>query len=225
MQFQLHLTRSNRLAVLGLGVLLLGLVLGGCTRSYTVSESETQGVAVPETPSVTLTNFDGPVEVVTGESGRVQADLTRRSSNPDAAAAQAEVDNITMSISQSGPDVGITIIYDGTMNEETGAEAAVVLAVPPGSAVRAETSTGTITFDEGIAEATGVVETGAVTFAVTEEEPFTLRAEAVSGEILSDVEALSSRPLSGRYEGRVGEEAGREFVALLGTGKVFLRLR
>lgn len=204
-------------------VLLLAL-LSACVTNFTASEEESQAVTVPATPDVVLTNFDGPVEVVTGDEGRVRAELTRRSSNPDAAAAQAEVEAIQMAISQSGPDVTIAITYDGPQDESTAAEAAVVLSVPPGSTVQAETSIGDISFDEQIADATGIVGTGSVTFALLEEEPFRLRAEAQNGELLSDVEALSSRPLFGVYEGGFGEVPGRQFAAIVEQGRVYLRL-
>ncbi len=217
-------TNWSRPALTGLLTLLVAFLLSACVTSFTVSEDESQAVTVPVTPAVTLTSFGGPVEVVTGEEGSVRAELTRRSSNPDAAAAQAEVDAIQMAISQSGPDVAVTITYDGPRDDETGAEAAVMLSVPPGSTVRAETATGTVTFDEQVVDATGVVGTGSVTFTLLEEEPFSLRAEAENGELLSDLEALSSRPLFGVYEGGVGEEAGRHMSAVIGQGRVYLRL-
>ncbi len=208
----------------GLLIVLAAGLLSACVTEFTISEDESQAVTVPTTPAVTLTNFGGPVEVVTGEEGSVRAELTRRSSNPDATAARVEVDAIRMAISQSGPEVVVTITYDGPRDEATGAEAAVVLSVPPGSTVQAETGIGDISFDDQIVGATGTVDTGSVTFVVLEEEPFTLRAEAESAEILSDLEALSSRPVFGTFERQVGEESGRQFSAVVGQGRVYLRV-
>lgn len=199
---------------------MLALVAACGGQNYTAATVETQGVDTPPGPlNVTITNFNGPITVTPGADGRVEAVMERRSKTADTAAAQAEVDAIALAISQQGPDVTLVVDYTGPSG---GAEAALDVTVPAGSTLALTTATGAIDARGSFGDVTAEVGSGGITFGALEDESFTL-AIAGTGELQSDFETLSSRPLTGSYEGQVGDAPTRRLSAVLGSGKVFLR--
>lgn len=199
---------------------MLALVAACGGQNYTVSTTETQGVDTPAGPlNVTIANFNGPITVSAGADGRVEAVMERRSRNPETAAAQAEVDVMTLAISQQGPDVTLVVEYAGMPGS---AEAALNVTVPAGSTLDLSTATGAIDARGPFGDVAAEIGSGGITFGALEDESFTLRIEG-TGELQSDFETLSSRPLTGAYEGQVGDAPARQLSAVLGSGKVFLR--
>ena len=203
-------------------LIALGLTTGCGLGAYTTQVTETSGVTTPPGPlRVTVTNFDGPITVTTGPDSRVEATLVRGSRTDDPTAAQAETDAIEMAINQSGADVAISVDYTGQSPHQ--AEATLTVTVPDGSTLDLRSATGEIDARGAFGDVTAQLDSGGIIFGAFEEESFGVTINAQSGELQSDFETLSSRPLTGFYEGQVGEAPTRRFTATLGSGKVLLR--
>jgi hypothetical protein len=213
----------RRYTVLGrvLPVLLLATVLAGCgLGAYTTQVTETSGVTTPPGPvDLTVLNFNGPITVVPGPDGGVEAEMTR-GSRADEPAAQAEADAIRLETTQAGSEVVMETIFTGTAPHQ--AEAALVITAPAGSTLTLRTAAGTIDARGAFGDVTAQLDTGGIIFGAFEDESFSLVIEG-TGELQSDFETLSSRPLTGAYEGQVGDAPTRQLKAVLGEGKVFLR--
>ena len=92
----------NRLLPIVVLLVLLAAVLPGCSAldglggEVTAESEETQSVIVPGVPSLIVSHFAGNVTIRDGEADKITANLTRQSRLSDAAAAQAQLDLITM---------------------------------------------------------------------------------------------------------------------------------
>lgn len=169
---------------------------------------------------MTVVNFDGPITVRTGPDGRVDADLIRGSRADDASTAQIEADAIRMATTQAGTDVRIDVEYTGSAPHQ--AEGALTVTVPAGSSLDLRTATTEIDARDATGDVTAQIDSGGIIFGAPEEASFSLTIQG-TGELQSDFETLSSRPLTGFYEGQVGENPTRQLTAVIGQGKVFLR--
>jgi hypothetical protein len=214
-----HALRSS--IAIGLLLILTALTSACGLGAYTTQVTETSGVTTPPGPlTVTVTNFDGPIRVTAGPDGRVEAELIRGSRHDDLATAQAEAEAIQMAISQTGADVRIDVEYSGTTPHQ--AEATLNVVVPAGSSLDLRTATGEIDAREPLGDVTAQIDSGGIIFGALEEDSFGLTIQG-KGELQSDFETLSSRPLTATYEGQVGDAPTRQLTAVIGQGKVFLR--
>lgn len=199
-------------------LLLLTAIASGCgLAAYTTQATETSGVTTPAGPlNVTVANFDGPIIVIAGPDGRVEAELTRSSRNDD----QAEAEAIDMTISQSGPDVRIDVTYTGTNPHS--AEAGLAITVPEGSSLNLRTATGEISASDPFGDVTAQIDSGDITLGAFKDESFSLSVQG-TGELQSDFETIPSQPLAGSFERQVGETPSRALTAIIGQGKVSLQ--
>lgn len=213
--FTMNQSYHSRIRLLAVALLLLLPTLTSACGlgAYTTQATESSGVTTPPGPlTVTVVNFEGPITVRTGPDGRVDADLIRGS--------RAEADAIDMAISQSGTDVSIAVEYTGA--EPHQAEATLTVTVPTGSSLDLRTATGEIDARDATGDVTAQVDNGSIIFGAPEGASFALSVQG-TGELQSDFEALSSQPLTGTYEGQVGENPTRQWTAVIGQGTVILR--
>lgn len=207
---------------------ILGLLLVSCSgaamlESATASASETQGVVVTGTPSVTLSNFAGAVTVRDGEADRVVANLTKLSHHPDADQAQADVNGINMSISQANNDVDIRI--EGPREGDSlslGAMAEVELLVPPGSEVALTLGSGAIEVVEPSGDIQVELGEGNVTFRMPADASFTVDIAGGEAKLESDFAEVTEEGLADSTVAVVGSDPAVTLFLRLGSGSIRL---
>ena len=103
----------SRIRLLLVALLIVGLA--GCTTldalsgEVTAESQETQSVIVPGVPTLVVDHFAGNVTIRDGEANRITANLTRQSRLDNAAEAEAQLELITMTFTQTGTDVTLSI--------------------------------------------------------------------------------------------------------------------
>lgn len=157
-------------------LVLLVIFLAGCTSisdladlagDVTAQEKETQGVIVEGVPNLGVQHFAGNVKIRDGEPGRISADLTKQSRLRNRSQAEAQLEQITMTFTQQGAEVGLTIqgppLRSGLAASPT---ADLELSVPPGTTVDLNIGAGDITITEPLGSI--IVNSGAGNITVAE---------------------------------------------------------
>ncbi len=205
------------------------LVSAGCTAlsglsgGETAEATETQGVDVPGVPSLTVNHFAGVLNVTNGEAGRIEADLTKMSRLEDEAEAQAQLDQIDMSFTQSNTDVVLNVEGPETTGSLlSGPSASLELRVPPGTALTVNLGAGEATVDQPTGDVTINSGAGEATVILPAEASFRLLVSGGVADIVSDFEGVPAGGLAADVEVVIGDNPTQTLTFNLGAGEVHL---
>ena len=210
-------------------IVLFLIVLAGCTAlsgltgDVTAESSETQGVDVPGVPSLIVNHFAGEIHVTNGESGRIEADLTKRSRLDNEADAEAQLDLIVMSFTQSGTDVTLNIEGPDTVSElAAGPSAELELRVPPGTMLDVNLGAGEVTVDQPAGDVIINAGAGEATVILPSEASFHLLVSGGVADIVSDFEGVPDGGVAADIEVVIGDNPTQTLTFNLGAGEVRL---
>lgn len=219
---------SYKRSLFSLLVLFL-LLSAGCTilddvsGDVTAETTETQGVDVPGVPTLTVNHFGGEIHVTNGEAGRIEADLTKHSRIDNETEAQAQLEQIVMSFSQSGTDVTLNVEGPDNLGElATGPSAGLELRVPPGTTLDIDLGAGEVTVDQPTGDVTTNVGAGDATVILPAEASFHLLVSGGVAEIVSDFEGTPAGGVAADVEVVIGDNPTQTLTFNLGAGEVHL---
>lgn len=209
---------------------LLVLALGGCASSdlldieTTAEETETQGVDVPGVPTLTVNHFAGDIDVRTGEDGHITANLTRRSTLPNADEARGQLDNIDMSFTQSGTTVSLNIEGpDTAIGRINTPSADLELLVPPGTTLDLNLGAGDITVENPEGDVTVNSGAGNSTVTLPADASFRLQVTGGAVNVSSEFEGVPAGGVATDIDSTVGDNPTQTLAFNLGAGDVRLQ--
>jgi len=208
---------------------LLITLLAGCTSltglggKTTAESEETQSVIVNGIPSLTLNHFAGEVTIRDGEAGKITANLTRRSRLTDEAAAQAQLDLITMTFTQSGTDVTLSIEGPDEFADMVNAPSAdLELLVPPGTALEIDQGAGDLTVERPGGDVEINLGAGNATVTLPEAAAFHLIVTGGVATVKSEFEGVPEGGVAANIDMNVGDNPTQTLTFNLGAGDVNL---
>lgn len=218
----------SRLLSLALLVLLVSLgacsALGGLdslTGEVTAESEETQSVIVPGVPSLIVDHFAGNVTIRDGEADKITANLTRQSRLNDAAEAQAQLDLITMTFTQSGTDV--TLSVEGREGISEGLDAATAnleLLVPPGTVLEVNFGAGDLTVEQPSGDVTINLGAGNATVTLPDTASFNLRVSGGVGNVNSEFESVPGGGIATDIDTTIGDNPTQTLTFNVGAGDI-----
>ena len=202
------------LLFLALLVVLVSLsacsALGGLdslTGEVTAESEETQSVIVPGVPTLIVDHFAGNVTIRDGEADKITANLTRQSRLNDAAEAQAQLDLITMTFTQSGTDVTLSVKgRDGISEGLDAATANLELLVPPGTVLDVNLGAGN------------------ATVTLPEEASFNLSVSGGVGNVNSEFEGVPDGGIATDIDTTIGDSPTQTLTFNVGAGDINLNI-
>lgn len=210
-------------------VLLLSLMLPACidlpnmSETPTAEASETQGVIVNGIPSLTVNHFVGTITAREGEPGRITANLTKQSRTESKTDAQAQLDQIVMTFTQSGTDVVLTIDGPHTIDQlAQGPSAELELLVPPGTALTLNLGAGEITVERPTGDVDIDNAAGVITVIMAADASFHLVVDGGVAHMTSEFEGAPSG-LAANIDTNVGDNPTQTLTFHMGAGEIELR--
>lgn len=210
-------------------LLAILLLLAGCyinpqlSGKITAESTETQTIAVGESPAVEIANFVGVVKVSEGAPGEVTATLTRQSRHDDPAAAEALLDQITWSLIQTGDGARILIEGpDGANDLKAGLSAVAEVQVPPGSDLTVDLGAGEASFDRPTGDVTYNGGAGLAKVILPSDASFTLRVTGGVAAVDSDFAGVPSGGVATDLTHTVGENPTQSLTFNMGAGEIKL---
>lgn len=210
-------------------VLLVALLaacssLSGLGGKTTAESEETQGVIVNGVPSLTLNHFAGEVTIRDGEAGKITANLTRRSRLTDEAAAQAQLDLITMTFTQNGTNVTLSIEGPDEFAEMVNAPSAdLELLVPPGTALNIDQGAGDLTVERPTGDVEVNLGAGNATVTLPDDAAFHLIVSGGVATVKSEFEGVPEGGVAANIDVNVGGNSPTQTLTFnVGAGDVNL---
>ena len=198
--------------------------LGGLGGNTTAETEETQSVIVNGVPSLTLNHFAGEVTIRDGEAGKITANLTRKSRLTDEAEAQAQLDLITMTFTQSGTDVTLSIEGPDDVAELVSAPSAdLELLVPPGTALDINQGAGDPTVERPSGDVEANLGAGNATVTLPEDAVFHLKVSGGVATVKSEFEGVPEGGVAADIDMNVGGNSPTQTLTFnVGAGDVNL---
>jgi|CXWK01.1.fsa_nt_gi hypothetical protein len=220
------------LLFLALLVVLVSLsacsALGGLdslTGEVTAESEETQSVIVPGVPTLIVDHFAGNVTIRDGEADKITANLTRQSRLNDAAEAQAQLDLITMTFTQSGTDVTLSVKgRDGISEGLDAATANLELLVPPGTVLDVNLGAGNLTVERPSGDVTVNLGAGNATVTLPEEASFNLSVSGGVGNVNSEFEGVPDGGIATDIDTTIGDSPTQTLTFNVGAGDINLNI-
>lgn len=210
-------------------ILLLGLILAGCTTfsslsgDVTAEKSETQGVIVEGVPVLTVNHFAGKIDVRPGDDGKITANLTKKSTLPDEAEAQAQLDKIVMTFTQQGTDVTLDIEGPESVVRMVNLPMAdLEILVPPGTELKLNLGAGDITVEQPTGDLEVNSGAGAATAILPADASFRLKVTGGAASVKSDFEGVPGGGVATSIDTTVGDNPAQTLIFNLGAGEVRL---
>ncbi|MFO7664376.1 MAG: hypothetical protein R6X18_17530 [Chloroflexota bacterium] len=211
-------------------IIVLILALAACNSisgiadlagSPTASSSETQGVIVEGVPNLTVNHFAGKINVREGDPGRISADLTKMSRLRDQDQAQAQLNEINMTITQRGTDVVLTVEGpQATLDMIASPTADLELTVPPGSMLNLNLGAGDISIDEPDGDVVVNGGAGNITVTLPPGTSFNLQVAGGVTRVNSDFPGVPGGGVAANVETTVGDNPTQSLSFNLGAGEV-----
>lgn len=203
-------------AMIAMAVILLAACTGG-----RVESTRTTGIDVAGTPDIFIDNFNGAIEITTGDAGRVEAAATLFAP----AGEQATLDNLDFVFSADATQVrGASQWVDGAQ-PATGAGIDLKLTVPAGANLEVRNGAGSIRYagTPGGSALTLATGTGDVVLALPAATTFRVDAQAAIGSIDTNYPLAASRTATGAtLQGMMGETPALHIDLATGNGKISL---
>jgi len=137
----------GRTRVLG-GIIGLALILSACGGGGPIAANETresQSFSVSGEVTVTVSTYNGTIDVRAGGDDQVRVEVTKRGGGDTDAEAKADLNNIQLALSQSAGSVKLVATHSGTAPENSAVS--FVVTVPPASTLEASVDNGSIKVD------------------------------------------------------------------------------
>ena len=221
----------NRLLPIVVLLVLLAAVLPGCSAldglggEVTAESEETQSVIVPGVPSLIVSHFAGNVTIRDGEADKITANLTRQSRLSDAAAAQAQLDLITMTFTQSGTDVTLSVEGRGAAGQGLDmATAELELLVPPGTVLDINLGAGNLTVERPSSDVTVNLGAGNATVTLPDAASFNLNVSGGVGNVNSDFEGVPDGGIATDIDTTIGSNPTQTLMFNVGAGDINLNI-
>lgn len=215
----------SRLRWLPFALLLLALaactMLGDISANVTAESEETQSVIVTGVPTLTVNHFAGTLTVRDGEADKITANLTRKSHLDNEAEAQAQLDLITMSFTQSGTDVTLSVEGPDEVRELlTAPTADLELLVPPGTTLNITQGAGDLTVEQPGGDVAIDLGAGTATVTLPEGASFTLKVAGGVGDVNSDFKGVPEGGVATEFETTIGESPTQSLTFNIGAGDI-----
>lgn len=190
----------------------------------TAEETETQGVDVPGVPLLTVNHFAGDIDIRPGEDGHITANLTRRSTLPNAEEAREQLDNIVMTFTQSGTTVALNIEGpDTAIGRINTPSADLELLVPPGTTLDLNLGAGDITVEQSESDLTVNLGAGNSTVTLPADASFRLQVTGGAVNVTSEFEGVPDGGIATDVEATIGDNPTQTLTFNLGAGEVKLQ--
>ncbi len=216
----------KRTALLTALLVLSALLASGCRRGGgSASLVESRDFAVNGAPQVKVVNFNGDIEVVTGEGGVVKTVVQKLSDSRDAGTVQTDLDRIKVEATQQGNTVSLVVTYQQPRSGRVEGEHAssnVALTVPPGTVLDLVTGEGNVGVSEGVGNTGLMVAKGDVTLRLPASAAFKLSGVLGEGTVKSDFSGVRSGPARGKLAAVVGVQPATAITVTLGSGTLNL---
>ena len=215
----------NRKSALG-SLIALALLLsacgggGGATNEAKVSQS----FSVDPDVQVTVTTYNGVIEIRTGGDDQVQVDVTKRGGGDTDAQAKNDLDNIQLSLSQAGGVVKLIATHRGQIPSNSAASFRVT--VPAGAKLTLSLDNGTVNVGGVKGGATITASNGDITVRGVEEG--LISAKTTNGNVTLEGREVSSLVASSSngsvsFEGSLAESNAANRIDV-GNGGATLKL-
>lgn len=140
--------------------LIGGLVMGiafKLANEVTASSTTTQSFLVNDTPSLDIHNAAGHVRVQQGAAGTVNVQITRTARDTSQSAAQADLDNIVVTATQTGNQIAITSNFQDGGYFATANTVNLLITVPATTNIAADVAAGEVEINgvSGLMEISG----------------------------------------------------------------------
>ena len=197
--------------------------LNGLSGSVTAETEETQSVIVPGIPSLSINHFAGDVTIRDGEAGKITAHLTRMSRLDDAAEAQAQLDLITMTFTQSGTNVTLSVEGADKVEDLVNAPAAILeVLVPPGTVLDVDQGAGDLTVEQPGGDVTVNLGAGNATVTLPADASFHLKVTGGVATVNSEFENVPTGGPATDIDTTIGSNPTQTLSFNLGAGDVNL---
>ncbi len=215
----------SRIRLLLVALLIVGLA--GCTTldalsgEVTAESQETQSVIVPGVPTLVVDHFAGNVTIRDGEADRITANLTRQSRLDNAAEAEAQLELITMTFTQTGTDVTLSI--KGRDDVSQGLDAATAnleLLVPPGTTLDVNQGAGNLTIERPSSDVTVNLGAGNATVTLPAEASFNLSVSGGVGNVNSEFEGVPDGGIATDIDTTIGSNPTQTLTFNVGAGDI-----
>jgi DUF4097 and DUF4098 domain-containing protein YvlB len=128
------------------GLLLFStLILAGCQSNlFTATEEVSKTFTVGESVRIVVKSFNGPIHVSTGQEGKVQATVTKRAGGISQAAAEDDLENIEVDLTQEAGVVQVAV-RSSDRKPVSSRSATVEVLAPPGAVLELHSRNGGVT--------------------------------------------------------------------------------
>lgn len=210
-------------------LVVITLLLAGCyinprlSGKITAESTESQTIAVGETPAIEITNPVGMIEISEGTPGEVSATITKQSRHEDPAEGEALLDQITWSLTETGN--GVRLLIEGpenTDNFESGLSAVAVVQVPPGSDLVVNLGAGETSIDQPTGDVVYNGGAGLVTVNLPRDASFNLHITGGVAAIESDFAGVPAGGVGTDVTHTIGDNPTQTLMFNMGAGKIHL---
>lgn len=210
------------------GLVGLALILsacgGGAAPAGDNQATVSQSFAVDEDVTVTVSTYNGAIEIRAGSSDQVLVEVTKRGGGKTDAEAKRDLDNIQLALNQAAGSVKLVATHRGQAPADSAAS--FVVTVPAGAAVVASLTNGTIAVNGVKRDVTVTASNGDLTVRGVEEGAITARTTngnvTLEGREVASLVASSSNG-SVSFQGSVAESNAANRIDV-GNGSVSITL-
>ncbi len=224
---------GGTLGFLVIGAIIIAL-LGGLlfwtlikvTNSVELTRTTTQIFSVSGPVSLTVQNTTGYIKVLAGPDGKITADVTKRVRDASQAAAQRDLDEMPVSLTQNGNTLSVDARTTWNTNPNRQLSAELVLMVPATTAVHLEQTTGDVVVIGTVGVlfvqlTTGSVGTQGVTMMADSQARVTTGALNIDGELLSGA-SLNASVITGTARFMFPAATATHLEASVTTGTIVI---
>jgi DUF4097 and DUF4098 domain-containing protein YvlB len=211
---------SKVVRVAGLvGILCLIVVMTACSGLGRAEEKSTEAVDVTRPSRIFIETFNGNIEIVTGASDQVSADVTKFSDTNQRDVLQ----DIEFSISQDAETVTLKAQWPDDTNTSPGNTGVdLKVSIPPGSPVQAVVGNGRIDYRAALGQGNYSFSTGngRIELHLPADAQFALDANVGNGRITSEFPLAGATEGARTVQGRVGADPQASITAVTGNGNI-----
>jgi DUF4097 and DUF4098 domain-containing protein YvlB len=145
-------------------LLIVALTLAACGANINISlftaEEAVSQTFTADKPHVVVQTFNGSIDVITGSDNTVKIDVTKRGGGNSQDAAQADLKNVEVTMTQDGGTIRVTAQRTDRRIDIGNSGAAAKLRIPNGSTLELRSSNGNITSSGPVADVTAETSNG-----------------------------------------------------------------
>jgi hypothetical protein len=199
----------------------------GLSGNVTAEETESAELAVAGAPAVEVTHFAGTITIREGNEGLISATVTKQSRLEDEAAAQAQLEEITLVVEEAGDGARVVVEgpegFDNLSDLDIGFSAELEVTVPPGSDLTVELGAGEITVEQPTGDLFVTNGAGEVTVILPADASFNLQVSGGVADVNSEFEGVPDGGVATDIQTTVGDNPTQTLTFELGAGELHLR--